>query len=148
MNMLVCKLAPVHGGQRETFRLAGDRQVLISKGINLLTRLFLGSCKKSWSPHLPFWDLKSLCRDLNWVQACIPSRRSQHLTLSRLYPWNSFHCGTSGWNIHSKDSGSGQGASSCLGPALGSTRGYVLLITSSNKMIALSISNLYFSCKK
>lgn len=36
----------------------GMWQVLISKGLSLLRRLFLGSCKKSKSPHLPFGILK------------------------------------------------------------------------------------------
>lgn len=59
----------------------------------------------SRSPHLPA-KILSLYRGLNWVRSCTQSRWSQqHLTLSRLLPWNSSHFGNGEWNVHSIDRG-------------------------------------------
>ena len=40
--------------------------------------------------------LKFMWGSLHWTQSCIPSRWSQHLILTRLWPWNSSHCGNGG----------------------------------------------------
>ena len=102
-STLASQTAP-HTGQGETKEAATpDWKVigLISKKISIpgLTwapqdEISASSCQ----------NIKSLCRGTNKVQAYIPYRWSQqHSGLFRLHPWNGFHCGNSGQNMHSKD---------------------------------------------
>ena len=71
-------------------RLVGGR---FNKQGNLYTRLVLGGCKASRSPHPP---AGILYEGLNWAQSCVQSRWSQHLALSRLHPWNAASTGIVG----------------------------------------------------
>ena len=103
---------PVYEGQGET-KTEGDCSRLVggrfNKQGNLHMRLVLGSRKTSRFSH-PHQNLKSLCRGLNGVQSCIQSLCiQQHITLSRLCPWNG--CGNGGQNVHSRMDGEGRGAS-------------------------------------
>ena len=78
-----------------------------------LSRLVGGQCSKqgnymqvlSWVATRP-GDLTCLHRSLTWVQSCVQSRWSpQHIAFPGLHLWNCSHCGNSGQDVHSKDSG-------------------------------------------
>ena len=79
-------------------------------------------------------NLKSLYSGRNWVQSHIQSIWfQQHLTLSRLHPRNSSHCGNCWQNRHSKNRGVGEEPQvACPGLAPVSTGSHVLLMLSSS----------------
>lgn len=90
--ILVCKLAPIHGGQGESKETGSpDWQVAV-----LIRRKRTYICVLSWVATRqgdlythPQQNLKSLCRGLNWVQSQKQLQWSQqHLISSRLCPWN------------------------------------------------------------
>ena len=100
-QVLACKLAPVHRAQGEADHPDWQVAGFISKGTYW--------CGLSWALQDEYistpahQNLRSLRSGLYGVLWCIPSTWSQHLPLSHLCPWNSYPCGNSGLNIHSKD---------------------------------------------
>lgn len=55
--------------------------------------------------YLSGQDLKVHIEVLTWLVMYPIQMAQQDITLSRLYPWKSSHCGNGGQNQHSKDRG-------------------------------------------
>ena len=69
-------------------RLVGGR---FNNKVNLHPRLSRRATRQADLYICPL-NLKSIYEGLTWVQSCIPSRWSQHITVSRLCLWSSFSC--------------------------------------------------------
>lgn len=117
-------------------RLADGR---FNKQVNLHTRLVLGGFKTSRYLYLPTRILK-VYRGLNWVQSHGLSRWSQHTTFSRLCSWKHFLLLQEQWAEHTlPGQGREWGTTDCSGPAPGPTGSHILLVTSSNTTLVISL---------
>lgn len=130
--VLVCKLHPVHRGQEKSEERGHSRLVSsrLNKQRNLLMRLaWVDTCRVD------------LCTDPQnlkvYAEAFTALRCVYHPVILtphslQLCPWNSSHHGNGEQNTQTKDREWG-GAPNHWDPALGSTGGHTLLMTSSSR---------------
>lgn len=88
-------------------RLAGDE---LNQQGNLHTKLVLDGHKTHSSWHPTARIIKVYIETLTGFSHIQSRESQQHVTLSRLCPWNSSHCGNSGKNIYATNRGEGSEA--------------------------------------
>lgn len=103
----------------------------ISEARKLTSKACRGGCKMGRSSHPPARLLNIYRGDLTWLShVCCPNGLNTNITISRLWPWAASGTRKAGRTHIPRSGGS---IRSLQLPALGSTRGHVLLMTSSNK---------------